>query len=332
MKLEALLANAGIESITSDLFKDPQIMQTLTNTYVKTINEVVSKTANLKSSLSSSSSSSSFNKILSNSTSTTTNTNNNTNNNTTENKKNNKKSESIINDVVGSTFEEFILAAAAVAAATASSSGGSCLAGSGVDHDLELDDEDALNSLEENFGIKPSSRRQLVKCLENFHFNHDDEIDDLDQNDSDEDDVEDEEDNEEECDEEDDDEDEIEDKEQEQKIALLLNTNSLLQQITANGNNNTCINKNDKLLIKNDNKKLYSSHKYINENKIHDCIDNLTSPESLLTKLIEFKSNITSHDLEKIKYYYILMSSFCLFNFIIFIVVIKNHLHRKQKF
>ena len=309
MKLEALLANAGIESITSDLFKDPQIMQTLTNTYVKTINEVVTKTANLKSSLSSSSSCSSFNKMMSS------NNNNNNNNNTnttknhtnkTESKKNNKKisSDNVINDVVGTTFEEFILAAAAVAAATAaSSSGGGCVVtgADGIEHDLDLDDEDALNSLEENFGIKPSSRRQLVKCLENFHFNHvdhddDDEIDDLDdQNDSD---VEDEEDNDEEeedDDDDDDDGDENDDKDQEQKIALLLNTNSLLQQITSHTNN-----KNDKLFIKNEKRK-YSSHKYINENKIHDCIDNLTSPESLLTKLIEFKSNITSNDLEKIR-------------------------------
>ncbi|RNA24175.1 ankyrin repeat domain-containing 17, partial [Brachionus plicatilis] len=104
LKLETLLANAGIESITSDLFKDPQIMQTLTTTYVRTLNEVVAKTK-LKKSVSKS-----------------------------------KSETKSINEVVESTFEEFILAAAAVAAASSSSN--STMSNNGDEDDDELTEAD----------------------------------------------------------------------------------------------------------------------------------------------------------------------------------------------
>ena len=106
LKLETLLANAGIESITSDLFKDPQIMQTLTTTYVRTLNEVVAKTK-LKKNIK---------------------------------PKSETKSNKSINEVVESTFEEFILAAAAVAAASSSSN--STMSNNGDEDDDELTEAD----------------------------------------------------------------------------------------------------------------------------------------------------------------------------------------------
>lgn len=108
LKLETLLANAGIESITSDLFKDPQIMQTLTTTYVRTLNEVVAKTKLKK--------------------------------NVKPKNETNKSSNKSINEVVESTFEEFILAAAAVAAASSSSN--STMSNHGEEDDEELTEAD----------------------------------------------------------------------------------------------------------------------------------------------------------------------------------------------
>ncbi|CAF0726075.1 unnamed protein product [Brachionus calyciflorus] len=121
LKLEALLANAGIESITSDLFKDPQIMQTLTTTYVRTLNEVVAKTK-LKKKFKPKNE-------ISKTTSTS-----------------NTKS---INEVVESTFEEFILAAAAVAAASSSSNSTSSNLPEDDDDDEDEDDEDEDDDEEE---------------------------------------------------------------------------------------------------------------------------------------------------------------------------------------
>ena len=272
-------------------------MQTLTSTYVRTLNEVVSKTSS-QSDL---------------------------------NLEHDKENESGLNDVVESTFEEFILAAAVAAAAGSSSSIGHHMHQNG-DFDSAVDFKERLNDI-----------NKLSEELAEFNDDEDDEDeidDDEEEEDDDEDDERDEDDEDDEDDEEDEDElieedeDEEEEDEDEDEIdepkltpgknllispqSVIHSVDSLLQMVPQaeklKESSESPLDK-QQLLLKATLKKsksketdeaqsikgnlllFPSNSKITNESTINDCLNSLANPASILSKLIEFKSNVTSNDL-----------------------------------
>ena len=302
VKLEALLSNAGIDSITSDLLKDPQIMHTLTTTYVRTLNEVMSKSgggggvgypaagedprANLL---------------------------------------NSKNSEVILGDVVESTFEEFILAAAAVAAASASAGNPGVSNNANLNIQLDLGKNGNYNEEESDEMVENEDEEDEEE--EEEEEEEDDDDDDDDEYDEDADDDQSDEEDEEEEDNEDYEQDDDEEEEDEEEYANQASAsetklNTFLKKFNELNEKNKELKKNAASSV-DDQSAMSNCPTTVESNKqaVHDSDANglllfstathlvdesdaakaasasLGNPESILSKLIEFRSNATQNDL-----------------------------------